>query len=137
MHRYFEYVARGAPYGPDDGTLAPRAIVASLPVAPELVSSALHHCIQRASSTEYDAYGLKASFTSVAADSKVPVHRERSSESRVRERVALRGWEVDHAIEDGEFYAARSTEDRSSAGPRRRSSLSRRQRAWSGPPGEH
>ena len=32
---FFDYVARGAPYGPDDGTVAPWAAAASLPFAPE------------------------------------------------------------------------------------------------------
>jgi len=35
--RLFGYAARGAPYGPDDGTVAPWASVASLPFAPEVV----------------------------------------------------------------------------------------------------
>jgi hypothetical protein len=35
--RFFDYIARGAPYGPDDGTIAPWAVVASLPFAPEIV----------------------------------------------------------------------------------------------------
>jgi hypothetical protein len=35
--RFFDYTARGAPYGPDDGTIAPWAVVASLPFAPEIV----------------------------------------------------------------------------------------------------
>ena len=35
--RFFDYEARGAPYGPDDGTIAPWAVVASLPFAPEIV----------------------------------------------------------------------------------------------------
>lgn len=38
---FFDYVARGAPYGPDDGTVAPWAVVASLPFAPEIVLPAL------------------------------------------------------------------------------------------------
>ena len=29
---FFDYIARGVPYGPDDGTIAPWAVVASLPV---------------------------------------------------------------------------------------------------------
>jgi hypothetical protein len=32
--RFYGYMARGAPYGPDDGTLAPWAMLASLPFAP-------------------------------------------------------------------------------------------------------
>lgn len=39
----FDYVARGVPYGPDDGTVAPWAVVASLPFAPEIVVPTIHH----------------------------------------------------------------------------------------------
>ncbi len=35
--RFFDYKARGVPDGPDDGTLAPWAVVASLPFAPDIV----------------------------------------------------------------------------------------------------
>ena len=35
--RFFDYRARGIPYGPDDGTVAPWAVVTSLPFAPEIV----------------------------------------------------------------------------------------------------
>jgi len=42
--RFFGYLARGVPYGPDDGTLAPWAVVASLPFAPEIVRPTLEHC---------------------------------------------------------------------------------------------
>ena len=41
--RFFDYVARGAPYGPDDGTVAPWAVAASLPFAPEIVLPTLQH----------------------------------------------------------------------------------------------
>ena len=41
--RFFDYMARGAPYGPDDGTVAPWAVAASLPFAPEIVLPALLH----------------------------------------------------------------------------------------------
>src|SRR3954452_7908705 len=40
---FFDYVARGAPYGPDDGTIAPWVVVASLPFAPEIVLPTLRH----------------------------------------------------------------------------------------------
>jgi hypothetical protein len=44
VERYFEdYTARGVPYGPDDGTIAPWAAVASLPFAPEIVLPPLQH----------------------------------------------------------------------------------------------
>ena len=35
--RFFGYTARGVPDGPDDGTIAPWGVVASLPFAPEIV----------------------------------------------------------------------------------------------------
>ena len=34
---FYGYHARGAPYGPDDGTLSPWVVVGSLPFAPEIV----------------------------------------------------------------------------------------------------
>ena len=41
--RFFDYVARGVPDGPDDGTIAPWAVAASLPFAPEIVLPTLKH----------------------------------------------------------------------------------------------
>jgi hypothetical protein len=46
-HRFFGYAARGVPYGPDDGTLAPAAMLASLPFAPEIALAAVVHCCER------------------------------------------------------------------------------------------
>ena len=60
--QFLDYVGRGVPYGPDDGTLAPWALVASLPFAPDIVLPALHHCIHQAKMTHFNAYGFKASF---------------------------------------------------------------------------
>ncbi|MEP7071420.1 MAG: glucoamylase family protein [Verrucomicrobiota bacterium] len=40
---FFDYLARGVPDGPDDGTLAPWAILASLPFAPEIVLPSIKH----------------------------------------------------------------------------------------------
>jgi hypothetical protein len=41
--QFFGYWARGIPYGPDDGTIAPWAAIASLPFAPEVVLPTLRH----------------------------------------------------------------------------------------------
>jgi hypothetical protein len=60
--QFFDYLARGVPYGPDDGTLAPWALVASLPFAPDIVLPALQFCIHQAKLTEFNSYGFKASF---------------------------------------------------------------------------
>lgn len=40
--RFYDYVGRGVPFGPDDGTLSPWAVVASLPFAPEIVLPTIH-----------------------------------------------------------------------------------------------
>jgi len=60
--QFFDYVGRGVPYGPDDGTLAPWALVASLPFAPEIVLPALDYCVHQAKLTKFNSYGFKASF---------------------------------------------------------------------------
>lgn len=49
-YRCFDYKARGAPFGPDDGTLSPLAVAASLPFAPEIVLPTL----QRSSFANYN-----------------------------------------------------------------------------------
>ena len=58
--RFLGYAARGVPYGPDDGTLAPWAVVASLPFAPEIVLPTLQHCSAAYPNIESE-YGLVCS----------------------------------------------------------------------------
>jgi len=41
--RFFDYVARGVPFGQDDGTISPSAILSSLPFAPDIALPALRH----------------------------------------------------------------------------------------------
>lgn len=43
QRQFHAYQARGVPDGPDDGTLTPRAAIASLPFAPEIVGAALEY----------------------------------------------------------------------------------------------
>jgi hypothetical protein len=57
---FYDYVARGVPDGPDDGTIAPWAVVASLPFAPEIVLPALAY-FEEAEIGRH-AYGLEATF---------------------------------------------------------------------------
>jgi len=58
---FFDYIARGAPYGPDDGTIAPWAVVASLPFAPEIVLPTIKNFSQMDLGM-LDPYGFKATF---------------------------------------------------------------------------
>jgi hypothetical protein len=60
--QFFDYIARAVPYGPDDGTIAPWAAVASLPFAPEIVLPMIDHCIYKLKLKEGNRYGFKASF---------------------------------------------------------------------------
>ncbi len=60
--RFYDYIARGVPFGPDDGTLAPWAVVASLPFAPDLVLPAIHHMIDNLKLARDEKYGFKATF---------------------------------------------------------------------------
>lgn len=59
--QFHGYLARGAPFGPDDGTIAPWAAVASLPFAPEIVLPTIRNMIQLGVG-RCSAYGLAASF---------------------------------------------------------------------------
>lgn len=47
QRRLFGYAARGAPFGPDDGTLSAPAVLASMPFAPEIVLPAVRAMIER------------------------------------------------------------------------------------------
>jgi hypothetical protein len=58
---FFDYVARGVPYGPDDGTIAPWAVVASLPFAPEIVLPTIRH-FHEMNLGMLKPYGFKATF---------------------------------------------------------------------------
>ncbi len=71
---FFDYVARGVPYGPDDGTIAPWAVAASLPFAPEIVVPALDYCVHHVKLTESNPYGFKASFNPTYPGKSVKPH---------------------------------------------------------------
>ena len=58
---FFGYLARGVPDGPDDGTIAPWAVVASLPFAPEIVLSAPRYFDDLNLRVD-NSYGYKSTF---------------------------------------------------------------------------
>jgi hypothetical protein len=55
------YCARGVPFGPDDGTIAPWAVIASLPFAPEIVLPTLER-LHEAHARARGRYGFLSSF---------------------------------------------------------------------------
>jgi hypothetical protein len=67
---FFDYLARGVPDGPDDGTIAPWAVVASLPFAPDIVLPTLDYFINHVDLKTANRCGFKATFN--------PTHPDRS-----------------------------------------------------------
>jgi hypothetical protein len=59
---FFDYEGCGAPFGIDDGTLAPWAVVASLPFAPDIVLPTIHHFVLTLQLHDQHRYGFKATF---------------------------------------------------------------------------
>jgi hypothetical protein len=59
--RFYDYIARSIPYGPDDGTLAPWAVAGSLPFAPEVVLPSLRR-INENYPEMTSKYGFKCSY---------------------------------------------------------------------------
>lgn len=59
--RFFDYRARGVPFGADDGTLSPWVVAAALPFAPEIVLPALQH-INTTYPSVTGEYGYKCTF---------------------------------------------------------------------------
>lgn len=69
--KFYGYIARGAPFGPDDGTVSPWGVVASLPFAPEIVLDTIRHAIEKLNLRHHRLYGFDASFN--------PTYPEKSS----------------------------------------------------------
>jgi hypothetical protein len=59
--RFYDYIARGVPFGPDDGTLAPWAVVASLPFAPDIVLPTIERLDQQPLRGDHP-YGFSSTF---------------------------------------------------------------------------
>lgn len=60
--QFYDYIARGVPYGPDDGTIAPWAAITSLPFAPDIVLPVIDHYIYELKLKEKNRYGFKSTF---------------------------------------------------------------------------
>ena len=58
---FWDYRARGVPSGPDDGTLAPWAVIASLPFAPEIVLPTIRY-FREIGVGDTSPYGFEATF---------------------------------------------------------------------------
>jgi len=71
QRKFYGYKARGAPFGPDDGTISPWAVVASLPFAPEIVLETTRHSIEKFNLKSHHQYGFDASFNPTYPDKKL------------------------------------------------------------------
>jgi len=67
VRHFYDYKARSIPAGPDDGTLAPWAVVASLPFAPELVLPTIKHFDDNFPEMTSE-YGFKCSYNPTFSD---------------------------------------------------------------------
>ncbi len=67
QRRFYDYIGRGVPFGPDDGTLAPWAVVASMPFAPEIVLPTIHHWIEHLKLHDSYRYGFRATYNATFA----------------------------------------------------------------------
>ena len=77
IQRTFDgYLARGAPFGPDDGTISPWAVVTSLPFAPVEVCETIRHAIARLAQQKKTGRGFDASYN--------PTFREPAGEGKDR-----------------------------------------------------
>ena len=65
--RFFGYLARAVPYGPDDGTIAPWAVVASLPFAPEITVPTIADFVRWQRAGDH-RHGFKAAFNPTFPD---------------------------------------------------------------------
>ena len=69
---FFGYTARGVPDGPDDGSIAPWAVIASLPFASEIVLLALGY-FKEIKLDLNNPYGFKATFNPTFSDRSDPL----------------------------------------------------------------
>ncbi len=65
--QFFDYVARGVPDGPDDGTIAPWGVIASLPFAPEIVLPTMTRMYQDRLGVSH-RYGFKTTYNPTFPD---------------------------------------------------------------------
>ncbi len=65
--RFYGYIARGAPFGPDDGTISPWAAIASLPFAPDVVLDAVRNLEDHIGHSP-KGFGFHASFNPTYPD---------------------------------------------------------------------
>ena len=65
--QFYDYIARGAPDGPDDGTLCPWVVLASLPFAPEIVIPTIDYMSKLHVGVD-SRYGFKPSFNQTYLD---------------------------------------------------------------------
>jgi hypothetical protein len=76
--KFLGYAARGAPFGPDDGTYSPWVVVASLPFAAGIVMPTIRQMIDALDLKHGDRYGFEASFNPLFPGGSATAHGWRS-----------------------------------------------------------
>jgi hypothetical protein len=67
---FYDYLARGSPFGPDDGTISPWAATTSLPFAPDIVLDTVRHAIEHLELKTRTPYGFDSSFNPTFPDTR-------------------------------------------------------------------
>ncbi len=67
---FYGYLARGIPLDPDDGTISPWAVVASLPFEPTIVLTTVRYAIETLDLKKNARYGFEASFNPTFPEKK-------------------------------------------------------------------
>jgi len=69
VRSFYDYEGRGVPFGIDDGTLSPSAVVASLPFAPEIVLPTIDHIFYNINTRGQPSSAFMASFNPTFVES--------------------------------------------------------------------
>lgn len=70
--QFYDYIGRGVPFGPDDGTIAPWSALTSLPFAPEIVFPLLEHCSYTLKLREGHLYGFRSTYNQTHPEKSHP-----------------------------------------------------------------
>lgn len=79
QREFFSFLRRSVPFGPDDGTVSPWAVVASLPFAPDIVVPAIDYIFHEPDLNTSHSYGCKSFYNPTYAHAQINPHGWSSS----------------------------------------------------------
>lgn len=76
--QFMNYAERAVPFGPDDGTVSPWAVISSLPFAPDIVLPAIRFFLNEPDLNIFNNYGFKSAFNQTYPHKPINPHGWRS-----------------------------------------------------------